>query len=95
MGASGNRDWHWASRFVLKDLTEDALTISADSLFQNGTGRIVKANWRRRVQHRCWCNLLAWPRSPLRIGCAKLDAMENSRRRWVTWLLGLQGFAGV
>ncbi len=30
-------------------LEEDALTISADSLFQNGTARIVKANWGRCV----------------------------------------------
>ncbi len=28
MGASGNRDCQWASRSVLKDCTEDVLTIS-------------------------------------------------------------------
>ncbi len=49
MGTSGNRDF--------KDFTEDALTISAGSSFQNGTARIVKANRRRRVQHRCWWSL--------------------------------------
>ncbi len=63
MSTSGNSDSQWASRSVLKDFTEDALTISADSLFQNGTARIVKAKWRRRVQHRCWWNLWAWPRT--------------------------------
>ncbi len=57
MGTSGNRDCQWASRSVLKDFTEDALTISAGNLFQNGTVRIMKANWRRRVQHLCWWNL--------------------------------------
>ncbi len=83
MGTSENRDCQWASRNVLKDFTKDALTISACSLFQNGTARIVKANWRRRLQHRCWWNLLAWPRSPLRVRCAKVGAMGNSRRPWV------------
>ncbi len=42
----------WASRSVLKDFTEGALIISASSLFQNWTARMVKAYWRRRVQHR-------------------------------------------
>ncbi len=41
----------------LERFPEEALTISAGSLFQNETARIVKANWRRRVQHRCWWNL--------------------------------------
>ncbi len=54
MGTSGNRDCQRASRSALKDFTDDALTISAGSLFQNGTAQMVKANWRRRVQHRCW-----------------------------------------
>ncbi len=49
MGTSGNRDSQRASRSALKDFTDDALTISAGSLFQNGTARMVKANWRRRV----------------------------------------------
>ncbi len=30
--------------------------------------RMVKANWRWRVQHRCWWNLNVWPRSPWRVG---------------------------
>ncbi len=38
MGTSGNRDCQRASRSALKDFTDDALTISAGSLFQNGTG---------------------------------------------------------
>ncbi len=40
MGSSENRDCQWASGSVLKDFTEDALTISAGSLFQNRTARI-------------------------------------------------------
>ncbi len=48
MCASGNRDCQLASRSVLKDFTEDALTISAGNLFQNGTARMAKAYWRRR-----------------------------------------------
>ncbi len=47
MGTSGNRDCHWAFRSVLKDFTEDALTISAGSFFQNGTIRMVGAHWGR------------------------------------------------
>ncbi len=43
MGTSGNRDCKRASRSALKDFTDDALTISAGSLFQNGTARMVKA----------------------------------------------------
>ncbi len=75
MGTSVERDCPWASRDILKDFTEDALTISAGSLLKNGTVGLVKANWRRRAQHLCWWNLQAWPRSPLRVGCAKADAM--------------------
>ncbi len=44
MGTSGNRNYQWASRSILKDFTEDALTISAGSLFQN-----QRPEWRRRV----------------------------------------------
>ncbi len=44
MGTSDNRDCQCASRSALKDFTEDALTISAGSLFQDGTARLVKAN---------------------------------------------------
>ncbi len=40
MGTSGNRDCQWASRSALKDSAEDALAISAGSLFRNGTARI-------------------------------------------------------
>ncbi len=49
MGTSGNRDCQWASGSVLKDFTVSALTISAGSLFQNGTARNVKPDCRRRV----------------------------------------------
>ncbi len=52
MGTSGNGDCQLASRSVLKDFTKDALTVAVGSLFQNGTARMVKANWRPRVQHR-------------------------------------------
>ncbi len=68
MGTSGNRECQRASRSALKDFTDDAFTISAGNLFQNGTALVVKANRRRRVQHRCWWNLNAWPRSPWRVG---------------------------
>ncbi len=51
MGTSGIRDCQWASRSVLKDYTGNALTTLAGSLFQNGTARMVKANWQLRVQH--------------------------------------------
>ncbi len=37
MGTSGNRDCQWASKSALEDFPEDALSISAGSLFQNGT----------------------------------------------------------
>ncbi len=47
MGTLGNSDCQRASRSALNDFTEDALTISAGNLFQNGTARMVKANWRR------------------------------------------------
>ncbi len=83
MDTSRNRNRQLASRGVLKDFTEDALTVSAGSLFQNGTARIVKANWRRRLQHRFWWNLKVWPRSSLRVECAKVEAMGNSKRPWV------------
>ncbi len=58
MGASGNSDYQWTSGSVLKDFIEDALTTSAGSLFRNGTARMVKANWRGRVQHLCWVELV-------------------------------------
>ncbi len=45
----GNRDCQWASRCILKDFKEDALTISGGSLFQIGTARMVKAYWLWRV----------------------------------------------
>ncbi len=83
MGTSGDRDGQRASKSALKDFTDDALTFPAGSLFQNGTARKVKANWRRRVQHRCWWNLNMWPRSPWRVGQTKVDATGNSRRPWV------------
>ncbi len=39
--SSGNRDSQLASRSVLKDFTDDAVTIPAGSLFQNGTALAV------------------------------------------------------
>ncbi len=54
MDTSGNRACQLASRGILKDFTDDVLTISAGSLFQNGTPRMLKAYWRQRVQHICW-----------------------------------------
>ncbi len=44
MGNSGNRDFQWTSSSVLKDFTEEALTISVGSLFQNGTARIYEGD---------------------------------------------------
>ncbi len=64
----------------LKDFVEDALTISAGSLFQSGTARMEKANWRRRVQHLRWWNLYMWPRSPLWVGCVKVDSMGQFQK---------------
>ncbi len=46
MGTSGNRDCQWAFRSVLKDFTEDTLTISAGSLVKNGP-----LEWWRRIGH--------------------------------------------
>ncbi len=43
MGTSGNRDCQRASRSALKDFTDDALTISGGSLFQNGEGELATA----------------------------------------------------
>ncbi len=47
-GYSGNRDCHRASRSVLKDFTEDALTISAGNFYPkwdspNGEGKLATA----------------------------------------------------
>ncbi len=42
MGTSGNRDSHLTSRSALKDFTDDALSISADSFFKNSTARVLK-----------------------------------------------------
>ncbi len=78
MGTSGNRDCQWASRSVMKDFTEEALIISASSLFQNGTARIAKANWRRRVGGTCRRG---------RVALCGLDV-----RRWTPWeILGDHG----
>ncbi len=41
MGTSGNSDCQLACRSFLKDFTEDPLTISAGSLFQNETVRML------------------------------------------------------
>ncbi len=53
----GEQGLPWASRSMLKKITEDALTISLSSLFQDATARTVKGNWRGRVEHLCWWNL--------------------------------------
>ncbi len=45
MGTLGNRDTEFVSRSVLKDFTDDALTISASNLFKNGTAQMLKAYW--------------------------------------------------
>ncbi len=43
MDTLGNRDCQLASRSVMQDFTEDALTTLAGSLVQNGTARMLKA----------------------------------------------------
>ncbi len=40
---SGNGNSQLASRSALNDSTEDVLTITVDSLFQNGAARMLKA----------------------------------------------------
>ncbi len=71
----GNRDCQWASRSVLKDFIEGAVTISVGSLFQNGTGELATARTASLL-----VELIGVARSPLRIGCAKVDTMGNSKR---------------
>ncbi len=92
MGTSGNKDCQWTSRAVLKDFTEDTLTISAGILYQNGTARMVKAYL--RVQNLCWWNLWTWSRSPLRVELVKEDSLWNSRRPWVILDMDIR-FTGV
>ncbi len=72
MGTSGNSDCQSTSRCVFKDFTEDALTFSGDSLFRHGTARIVEVPTASLLME-----LEAWPCSPLRVGCAKLDAIKQ------------------
>ncbi len=76
-GYFGEQGLPVASRSVLKDFTKEALTISAGSLFQNGTARIMKANWRRCVQHRCW-----WTCRHGRVALCGVDV-----RRWTPWVI--------
>ncbi len=66
MGVSGNRDSQLASRNVLNDFTDDALTASAGSIFQNGTARMLAAYWRRS-------STSVW------VGWVKMGSMGNSR----------------
>ncbi len=49
VGTLGNRDSQLASRRVLSDFTDGALTTSVGSLFKNGITRMLKAHGRRRV----------------------------------------------
>ncbi len=71
MGTSGNRDCQWAPRSVLKGFTEDALTISAGSLFQNGTARIGDGAYSIVVDGTC------------RRGRVALRGLDV--RRWTPW----------
>ncbi len=58
MGTSGNQDSQLASRSVLNGFADNALTMSAGSLFQNGTAGMLKAYWGRAGQkYLCWWNL--------------------------------------
>ncbi len=84
MGTSENRNSEFASRSALNDFADDTLAISTGSLFQNGIVRMLKAYWRGEgVQHICWRNLEAWPRSPVRVGWVKMYSMGSSKRPWV------------
>ncbi len=48
---SGVMGWIKDSQITSNDFTDDTPTISAGSLFQNGTDRMLNAYWRRRVKH--------------------------------------------
>ncbi len=45
--------WIRNSQMASNDFTDDTPTISAGSLFQNGTDRMLNAYWQRRVKHLC------------------------------------------
>ncbi len=70
MGATGNRDSQLVSRNVLNDFTDDTLAISAGSIFQNGTPRMLAAYWRRS-------STSVW------VGWVKMDSMGNFNGQWV------------
>ncbi len=53
MSTSGNRDHQLNPKNVLKNLTNDALIILADSLFQKGTAQTLNKFWRWRVLNFC------------------------------------------
>ncbi len=58
MGALGHRDCRLVSRSELKDFTDKPLTISAGSLFENWSARLLYEYWRRWIHHLCWGNLI-------------------------------------
>ncbi len=47
----GGLDGYFGEQGLPAGIQECLERFSAGSLFQNGTARMVKANWRRRVQH--------------------------------------------
>ncbi len=49
MADSGNKKYI-VSKSILNDFTDDALTASASSLFQNGIARTLNTCWWRRMQ---------------------------------------------
>ncbi len=69
MGASGNRDSQLASRNALNGLTDDALIISAGSIFQTESARMLAAYGRR------WSTSM-W------VGWVKMDSMGNFEGQW-------------
>ncbi len=82
-GFDGYRDCHWVSRSVLKDLTKDALTISAGSVFQNGTARIGDDAYNIFVGETsilpspyCGSGAKAWPTVCLRTTGGNLDQFK-------------------
>ncbi len=80
MGILGNRDCQWVSRSVWKYFTEDALTISASSVFQNGTAR-------RRIGDGAYSITVGGTCRRGHVALCGLDV-----RRWTPW--GIPGDRG-
>ncbi len=93
MGTSGNRDCQWASRRVLKYFIEEALTISAGSLFQNGTARIVRGELVKARKASLLVELIGVTAQPF-AGWMCEDGRHGEFQE-IMGNLGTHGFAGV